>query len=70
MLPTNANHVLLHRSTDGRSHQLTLATPTATVQIELRVTCLDLSASELERMLHAPLAIVAERLRGGGCERI
>ena len=60
---------ILRRSTDGVTHCLTLATPHATVTVTLTIRGVAISATDLERMLHAPLGVLAGRL-SGGCERI
>jgi hypothetical protein len=53
------NPIHLTRRSDGRTHQLVLTAPGYTVTVELRVTGLELSATELERALHAPLSALA-----------
>jgi hypothetical protein len=64
-------NIHLTRRSDGRTHALTLATPTCVVTVEITVSGVAISpraisSTELERMLHAPLNVLA----AGGRERI
>jgi hypothetical protein len=52
----------LLRSTHATTERLVLIGPTFTVTVELRVTGLELDAAGVERMLHAPLREVADRI--------
>lgn len=54
--------LVLHRTRTNSTERITLVGAYFTVTVELLVTGLELDAGTVERMLHAPLGIVAERV--------
>lgn len=54
---------ILHRHRTPTGEVLVLLTPSYSITVELRVRGLDLDATTVERLLHAPLAVlVRERI--------
>lgn len=52
----------LIRKSDGTRETLVLLTGDACVTIEVTIRGLELDASTLEKLLHAPLALIAEKV--------
>jgi hypothetical protein len=57
----NDARVTFHRARRGSTETLTLHGPSYSITIELTVRGIELDATTLERLLHAPLTLIASR---------
>lgn len=53
--------IRLHRTRRGSTETLVLHGPTYSIRVELTVRGIDLDATTLERLLHAPMTLLANR---------
>ena len=60
----------IHRHRTRHGEAVTLVTPRGSVTVELTVHGLELDATTVERLLHAPLGVLAVSVVGEGRDRI